>query len=221
MTPPSGMLFGALLGAAVLAVGAAPSAAAQDGPLLSGESLLQALRGGGFNIYFRHAQTDWSQHDELREHGDWESCDPARVRQLSASGRAAARAVGEAMRALAVPVGRVLASPYCRTMQTAELMGYGPPTPTTEVMNLRAAGFFGGTDAIVATARALLASAPAHGTNTIIAAHGNVAQAATPVYPGEAEAVVLRPEGESRFSVVARITPQQWQRLREAYAAPR
>jgi hypothetical protein len=41
------------------------------------------------------------------------------------------------------------------------------------------------------------------------------------VYPGEAEAVVLRPEGESRFSVVARITPQQWQRLREAYAAPR
>lgn len=218
MTGAFKLLRAALLGAAVLSAAAAP-AAAQNSSMLSGEPLVQALRGGGFNIYFRHAQTDWSQHDTIREHGDWESCDPERVRQLSANGRDTARAVGEAMRALAVPIGRVLASPYCRTMQTAELMGYGSATPTTDVMNLRAADFFGGTDAIVATARVLLSTPPPDGTNTLISAHGNVAQAATPVYPGEAEAIVIRPEGESRFEVVARISPQEWQRLREAYAA--
>lgn len=211
-----GVLLAALLGAAIPL-----PAAAQDGSLLSGEALLHALRRGGYNIYFRHAQTDWSQHDAIREHGDWESCDPAQVRQLSAQGRATARAVGAAMRALAVPVGRVLASPYCRTMQTAELMGYGPATPSTDVMNLRAADYFGGTQAIVATARTLLATPPADGTNTLIAAHGNVAREATPVYPGEAEAVVFEPHGERGFTLVARILPQQWQRLREAHAAPR
>lgn len=214
-------LLAPLLGAVVLGTVVPTASTAQESAILSGEPLVQALRRGGFNIYFRHAATDWSQGDAIRDHGDWESCDPARVRQLSASGRATARAVGEAMRALSVPVGQVLASPYCRTVQTAELMGYGPATATIEVMNLRAASFFGGTQAIVATARALLSTSPRAGTNTLIAAHGNVAQAATPVYPGEGEAVVLRPEGEGRFTVVARVTPAQWQQLREAHAAPR
>lgn len=221
MSKRASLLFASMLATALVFAALPASAPASDGARLSGADLLQALRGGGFNIFVRHAETDWSQHDTVQATGDWESCDGARVRQLSAQGRATARTVGEAMRALSVPVGLVLASPYCRTMQTAELMGYGQPTPTTDVMNLRAASFFGGPDAIVATARALLATPPRDGTNTLIAAHGNVAQAATPVYPAEGEAVVFEPRGEAGFELVARISAAQWRQLRDAYAAPR
>ena len=57
------------------------------------EALVRALRDGGFNLYFRHAATDWSQSDHIDAPGDWSSCNPERVRQLSASGRATASRV--------------------------------------------------------------------------------------------------------------------------------
>lgn len=198
-----------LLAAALLAVCTAVSA----DEAMSPADLVEALRGGGFNIYFRHAQTDWSNPDRIEKAGDWTSCDASRARQLSAAGRQAARAVGEAMRALDIPVGRVLASPYCRTVDTARLMGLGEVETTTDVMNMRAAEYVGGRDAVVRTARELLSTPPAPGTNTVIAAHGNVARAATPVYPGEAEAVVFRPEENGEFTFVGRLTPEQWTAL--------
>ena len=60
-------------------------------------ALVQSLRAGGYVIYFRHAATEWSQTDRRRE-ADWDSCDPAQMRQLSDAGRDTARRVGEAMR---------------------------------------------------------------------------------------------------------------------------
>ncbi len=189
------------------------------GPALTGGELVAALREGGYTLYFRHAQTDWSNPDRLREAGDWVSCDPERMRQLSTEGRAAARAVGQAIRALGIPVGRVLASPYCRTVETAELMELGPVETTTHVMNLRAASYVGGRGAVVANARALLATPPPPGTNTLVSAHGNVAREATPVYPGEAEGVVFRADGRGGFEAVARVTPKEWQRLAAEYGA--
>jgi phosphohistidine phosphatase SixA len=194
------------------------AAPAQDDGSLSGERLVSALRQGGYNIYFRHAATDWSQGDHVREPGDWTSCEPERIRQLSDDGRETARAVGEAIRALGIPVGKVLSSPYCRTVETASLMGLGEVEQTTDVMNMRVAEYFGGRAAIVKTARARLATQPAPGTNTVIVAHGNVARESTPVYPGEAEGVVFRPDGSGGFDVVARIRPAQWTALAAQFA---
>ena len=178
-----------------------------------GPELLEQLQKGGFNIYFRHAQTDWSQMDHVSARGDWVSCDPSDIRQLSEQGRETARRVGESMRALEIPVGKVLASPYCRTVETAELMGLGRVETTDDVINMRVADFFSGRQAIIDTARQLLASPPFSGTNTVIVAHGNVARDATPVYPGEAEGVIFRPDGKGNFEFVARLLPAQWQQL--------
>jgi hypothetical protein len=52
----------------------------------------------------------------------------------------------------------------------------------------------------------------------VLVAHGNVVRAATGEYPGEAGAVVFRPEGDGGLSVIAHITPQQWTRLAAEYA---
>ena len=198
----------ALLGAVLLLL-ALPGTA----QTLAGEALVEALRGGGFNLYFRHAGTEWSQDDHIREPGDWTSCDPTRVRQLSDAGRADARAVGEAMRVLRVPVGGVYASPYCRTVETAELLGLGEVQTTLDVMNLRAADFAGGREAVLARTRARLSTPPAPGRNDVFVAHGNVARAATGLYPAEAEALVLRPLAEAGFEFVGRLDPAQWTAL--------
>ena len=176
-------------------------------------ALVEMLRRGGYNIYFRHVGTDWSQSDRVEQRDDWLDCDPARMRQLSEEGRADAVAVGVAMRSLGIPVGEVLASPYCRTMETARLMQLGPVRASTEVMNLRSAEYFGGRQAIVASARRLLSTPPPEGSNRVIVAHGNVAREATPVYPGEGEAVVFRPLGSGGFQVVGRLKPADWARL--------
>lgn len=188
-----------------------PAAAAEAS--FTGEALVHALRLGGYNIYFRHAATDWSQSDKVEKAGDWTSCDPSRIRQLSDEGRDSARAVGKAMRALNIPVGEVLASPYCRTVETATLMDLGPVDTTTDVMNMRVASYFGGRAAIAGTARKRLSTPPAKGTNTVIVAHGNVAREATPVYPGEAEGVVFLPDGAGGFRFVGRLTPKDWTAL--------
>jgi len=193
----------------------AERAAAQTPPELTGRDLVAALRNGGNNLYFRHVATDWSQSDDVRQADDWLDCDPARMRQLSDSGRADARAIGDGMRRLGVPVGEVLASPYCRTMETARLMKLGPVAASSDVMNLRAAEYFGGRAAIVATARRLLSSPPPPGSNRVIVAHGNVAASATPAYPGEGEGLVFRPAGGGEFHLIGRVAPGRWAELVE------
>ena len=181
--------------------------------LLTDLALVDALRAGGHNLYFRHVATDWSQSDNLRQADDWLNCDPAQMRQLSEAGRADAEAIGNAIRNLDIPVGEVQASPYCRTVETARLMNIGEVKPSTAVMNLRAADYFGGRAAIVASAQALLATPPEPGSNRVIVAHGNVAQASTPAYPAEGEGLVFRPDGSGNFHLVGRISPADWSRL--------
>lgn len=197
--------FLALLSFVLLSFGVATTPAAE-------RELLQELRAGGYNLYFRHMATEWSQSDHIREAGDWRSCDPGRVRQLSGAGRDQAVTVGEAMRQLRIPVGEVLASPYCRTVESARLMGLGEVRETIAVMNLRSADFVGGRASVIASTRALLANVPASG-NRVIVAHGNVAREATPAYPGEGEALVFEPQGEHGFRLVGRIAIEDWARL--------
>jgi broad specificity phosphatase PhoE len=206
----NGQFFLALI-ATLLSVGS--PVRAQDTAVLTGKALVQELRAGGYNVYFRHAATNWSQNDHIRKAGDWTSCDPSRVRQLSDKGRRSARAVGSAMRALNIPVGRILASPYCRTVETAKLMNLGRVETTTDIVNLRVAAYFGGRDAIARRTQAQLATPPVNRTNTVLVAHGNVARHATQVYPDEGEGIVFRPHGKGKFTFVGRLTPSQWIRL--------
>ena len=188
-------------------------AGAQSTAELEGRALVAALREGGFNIYFRHAATDWSQSDQVSREGDWTSCDSGQMRQLSEAGQKTAAAIGEALRLLQIPIGKIFASPYCRTVQTARYMNVGSVETTIDIINMRVAEYFGGTSAIAERTRRRLSMPPKGGTNTLLVAHGNVLVTATGVYPQESEAVVFRPEGNGSYSVVARISPQEWSHL--------
>src|SRR5256885_16236611 len=99
----------------------AQTAAAQRSSLppreLAPAQLLAELRKGGYILYFRHAATDMSQSDERMK--SFEDC--ANQRNLIDRGRSDARKAAAAIRRLGIPVERVLASPFCRTVETAQL----------------------------------------------------------------------------------------------------
>jgi hypothetical protein len=103
-------------------------------------------------------------------------------------------------------------------VETARLLQLGEVKTTTDIMNMRVAEYFGGPSAIVERARQRLATPPQAGTNTVLVAHGNVLQAATEVYPQEAEAIVFRSDGHGSYAVVARIPPPAWERLVAEYS---
>lgn len=177
-------------------------------------ALIDALRAGGYVLYFRHAQTDWTQSDNTTGAG-WSSCAPSRMRQLSDAGRETARQVGEAMRRLKIPVGQVLASEFCRTQETAQLLGVGEVAVTRALINETHAEHAGGTDALREAARRLMATPPPQGKNTVLVAHGNVFMLVSDRRPAEAGAAVLKPDGRGGFQVIAHVGPEEWIRAVE------
>ena len=175
------------------------------------ETLLRDLQNGGYVIYFRHAATG-AQSDTVNAAGDWTSCDPGRMRQLSEAGRAEARAVGNAFRALDIPVSNVAASEYCRTVETAELLKLGKVEPTTDLLNTRSASYVGGQEALITRARQRLGTVPPAGTNTVLVSHGFVISAAADISLSEGEAAVFRPLGDGQFEFVSTVSLEDWQR---------
>jgi len=177
--------------------------------------LVSALQSGGYTIYFRHAATDWSQSDQVYAAGDWQSCNANQMRQLSEAGRLTAMRVGDAMRVLAIPVGEILSSEYCRAVETAKGLNLGRIRTTTDVMNLLAADYVGGREMAIARLQSIISTPPKRGTNRVIIGHGNLSREATGAYPGEAGAVVLvaDPSMKQGFKVIDQLEPSDWRRL--------
>jgi len=202
--------LGIVLGAGALSLGLlSPTAAvAQPAttPPLAGADLLAALRAGGHILYFRHADTDHSQVDQRGMR--LEDC--TAQRNLTDRGREHSRALGEAIRSLGVPIGAVLASPLCRTMETAALaFGTALRSPTVREGGPLSPGSPGRFPAL----RELLSTPLAPGTNTVIVGH------AYPYftlvggqYLNEGEADVVHPRGAD-FVVLARLGLKQWRDL--------
>ena len=170
------------------------------------QTLVDQHRGGGYVLYLRHSSTDFSQNDA----GMTSYSDCATQRNLTDKGREEARALGEHVRRLGIPIGEVLASPFCRTRETAQL-AFGKSTPMREV---RGGPATSDDPTRYAALRKLLATPPSPGTNTVISSHGNPFHAvAGPPYLAEGEIAVVEPL-ETNFKVVARIRLDGWQALR-------
>ena len=75
-----------------------------------------ALQSGGYVIFFRHGKTEMLATDQ-HPLADMNDC--SKQRNLAPSGVAASKEMGEAIKELKIPIGQILASPYCRCMDTA------------------------------------------------------------------------------------------------------
>lgn len=198
-------LWAGALSLALLAPAAALAQSATT-PALGGAELLAALRAGGHILYFRHADTDHSQNDERMTSAE----DCTTQRNLSERGREHARALGEAIRALGIPIGTVLATPLCRTVETAMLaFGAAQKAPAVREGGPLPPGSPGRFPAL----RVLLSTPVAPGANTVVVGHGYPYYTLVGgQYLSEGEADVLRPRGTD-FAVLARVGLAQWRAL--------
>jgi hypothetical protein len=185
----------------------APGRSAQPAKPMPGPELLSELRKGGYVIYLRHTSTNFSR-DDVKSRND-DDCD--NQRPLTDKGREEARQIGAAFRELKLPVGKILASPRCRTMETA-LLAFGPPEKSSEA---RAGPASPASEDRYAPLRALLSTPVKPGANTVIASHGNPFYAAAGApYLAEGEAAVVRPLGKD-FEIVARVRHDAWRQLQD------
>ena len=154
--------------------------------------LVNQLRQGGYVLYIRHAKTDFAQKDTT---SDYDDC--TRQRNLTDEGRAQATAIGVAFKQLGIPVGRVVASPYCRTRETAQL-AFGKFERATHY------------EVAKSLTHDLLAAAPAAGPNTIIVAHGFILRDIAHLLLNEGDAVVFKPRGNGDQNAIARVPAKLW-----------
>ncbi|HVM17243.1 MAG TPA: histidine phosphatase family protein [Gaiellaceae bacterium] len=188
--------------------GDAPEAREAGGP----RALVEALRDGGHVLYLRHALTDHTQSDALAE----PLRDCGLQRNLTEEGRRQARALGEAIEALGIPVGAVLSSEYCRCLDTARL-AFDRAEPVPLLSGIPAAGERDHA-ARVAALRELLSEPPPADTNRVVVAHKDNLEDVAGVVLDEGETAVFEPLGNGEFRFAGRVPAAVWTKLAAALA---
>jgi phosphohistidine phosphatase SixA len=179
-----------------LAAGLALAVAA-PAALASADAAWEALRAGGHVLVVRHAQTVPGVGDPTGFRLD----DCATQRNLSESGRAQSRAMGERLAAGGVRVDEVLSSGWCRCLDTARLaFGRATRFPALD-------SFFDdrtNEPRQTAAVRDRVRAWRGPGTLALVTHQVNVT-ALTGEVPAMGEALVLAPGGAAGFTVVGRI----------------
>ncbi len=192
----------------VLALSAALIAATGDSRAtaseLTGEAMLTALKSGGYIVYFRHAISDTTQND----------ADPIKIedcatqRNLSDAGRAQSKKIGSAFQAFGIGVDKALASPYCRTKETAKL-AFDKAEQSIAGALYYSLGLSKDDAAKAADdLKKLLATAPKSGSNTVLVGHTSNLKEVAGVWPKkEGGAYVFQPDGNGGFKLVGSLDP--------------
>jgi phosphohistidine phosphatase SixA len=171
--------------------------------------LLPELRKGGYVLFVRHTKTDPDQADTDPLHLD----NIKAQRQLTDEGRKQAKALGEAFRALKIPVGKVISSKFYRAQEAAKLLDVGEVTASIDVTEGGLVVSPRENERRAKALRELLATAPAEGKVVVIVSHKpNLQDAAGKEFGdlAEGEVVVFKPLGDGKFKTVARVTPETW-----------
>lgn len=190
-------LRGAAMSALAIAASTAPAAATQ----VVEPATRAALLAGDLVIYFRHAATTWSGVDRI----EWPR---ERQRLLSEEGIAQSERIGAAFRALGAPVGEVLASPFARCRDMAEI-AFGRVEERHELMGLLSDAE--GRPERIAYLRSQLSALTEGGSRIIVSHRSNIAETAGATL-GEGDAVLVRPRGVG-FDVLGTLTPEDWSAL--------
>ncbi len=173
-------------------------------------ALLESLRAGGLVIYFRHADTGPATLEPPTVQLD--RCETQR--NLNDDGRTDAREIGAQFRRLAIPVGKVLSSRFCRCIETAEL-AFGRHEIVQALTGVRRGPEFEDARRVASAGlRTLLATPPPSGQNTVIVSHGfNLIDLESLYLSTQGEAAIYRPDGRGGYALLARMLPQGWETL--------
>jgi phosphohistidine phosphatase SixA len=174
------------------------------------EDLVKQLRQGGYVMVMRHASSP-------REAPSRETANADNIqleRQLDEAGRRGATAMGEAIRALKIPVGAVLTSPTYRALETVKYAGFTSPT-VVEQLGDRGKSMQGVDESQAMWLRQSVTEVPRSGNTLLVTHQPNFARAFAD-WGGtvaDGEVVVIRPNGRGDFAVVGRVPIEGWTRL--------
>jgi phosphohistidine phosphatase SixA len=174
--------------------------------------VLEDMKKGGYVVVVRHGRTDESAQTKDQSPLDLSNCSGQLM--LNEMGKRQARAIGEAFKKAEVPVGQVIASTYCRAMETGRL-AFGKAEPSDALL-LEAFVPAPGTPVPppwpqrVEMMKQLVATAPAAGTNTVLITHFPNVKAMLGVQIGFGDAAIVKPDGHGGVVVIARITAKEW-----------
>jgi phosphohistidine phosphatase SixA len=179
---------------------------------LSGPELLDAMRTQAVIIYFRHFPTQRDpRRDDMRSwfHGRLtldEFTDCSWQRELHPFGRELAKSVGAQLDKLSLRINKVLASPYCRCIESAQLVTGRNPELDLGLIYPRAEHT---TERMETAFQNILLDSRnwSPGTLTVVVGHRNVVDAFGSVHEGDA--VVFIREGNS-YRVAAKIAASEW-----------
>lgn len=155
-----------------------------------------ALRAGGHVALMRHADAPG-----VGDPPGYRLEDCATQRLLNDTGRERAAAVGDRLRAERAVVSRVLSSPWCRCIETAEQLAAGPVGVAPAFSN--AFVLSDQRDELTAAGRAVIADWRGPGT-LLVVTHGENIAALTGTGAASGEIVVVAPEDGA---VIGRIAP--------------
>jgi broad specificity phosphatase PhoE len=173
--------------------------------------IVQVLRGGGLVIVVRHGATFPDQADTDPLNFD----NIAAQRNLNDKGKALAKAFGEAIRRVGIPVGTVYTSMYNRAYETAVIAGFKDIEKTADLTEGGPIVSPNETNRRVEAFRKMIGTAPQPGTNTFLITHKpNIIDALGKDWfdVKEGEASVFRPENGS-YKLIARVQMEEWSRL--------
>jgi len=124
-------------------------------------------------------------------------------RNLNEQGRDAARRHGQHLRMLGIHIGKILASPFCRTLETATLLNLGPVLAAPAFGNIKAEA---DNDQQLSEARTLIAAWNGPGV-LVIVTHSSTMLALAGVEPEPGGTIVLDPAPTelSKVRMVGRI----------------
>ncbi|MEM1045280.1 MAG: histidine phosphatase family protein [Pseudomonadota bacterium] len=166
----------------------------------SPDSLFEALRGGGHVVYFRHAATTRSGVDRI----EWPR---ERQRLLSAEGIQDSEDIGAASQLLALPIGEVIASPFARCRDMAEI-AFGQVEERFELLGLLSDD--SGRAERIAYLRDRMSTPTGEAGNRIIVSHRSNIREVAGVSLGEGDAVVVKPLGDGDFRILGTLRPADW-----------
>ena len=191
---------------ALLTIGAVATARA-DAPAKA--EVVSALQKGGYVLFIRHPKTNPDQADTDPLHID----NVKAQRQLSDEGRRQAKDLGEAFRALKIPVAAVLSSKFWRAQEAAKLLEVGKVETSLDLAEGGLVVSPNENQRRAQVLRKLLGTAPPAGKNVVIVSHKPNLQDAAGKDLGdvaEGEVVIFQPMGENKSKVMARVPVPVW-----------
>jgi len=177
--------------AAIAGVAGCRPTAAPSAPVVP----VEALRAGGYLLYLCHTETG----SAFEQPGGTQ-------RGLSERGREQARHIGVRVRALAIPIREIRASPKQRCIDTARL-AFGEPVIEPMLTNIDTPSRPPGT---LHWLREQLAQPVPAGANRAFVGHATMQSLATGEPIDEGETLVFRADGRGGFGLFARVPVDGW-----------